>query len=47
MSTENALSMLKLADRLGCQELKDYCLDYICSPHVVREVMKTFSSICN
>ncbi|CAN6293698.1 unnamed protein product [Urochloa humidicola] len=50
ISTENALNMLKIADQLRCQELKDYCMDYVSSsPHVVKEVMtKSFSSfVCN
>ncbi|CAL4933217.1 unnamed protein product [Urochloa decumbens] len=50
ISTENVLNLLKIADQLHCQELKDYCVDYIStSPHVVKEVMmKSFSSfVCN
>nr|CAB3494798.1 unnamed protein product [Digitaria exilis]CAB3499747.1 unnamed protein product [Digitaria exilis] len=48
ISAENALGMLKLAERLRCKELEDYCLDYIASSqHIATQVMKSFGSIVN
>uniref|UniRef100_A0ACD5W6Y1 Uncharacterized protein n=1 Tax=Avena sativa TaxID=4498 RepID=A0ACD5W6Y1_AVESA len=42
----NALATLELAGRHGCAELEGYCIEYISLPHVVKDVMKTFSSFC-
>uniref|UniRef100_A0ACD5X2T8 Uncharacterized protein n=1 Tax=Avena sativa TaxID=4498 RepID=A0ACD5X2T8_AVESA len=42
----NALATLELAGRHGCAELEGYCIAYISLPHVVKDVMKTFSSFC-
>lgn len=48
ISTENALGTLKLEETLGCQELKDYCLDYIVSSQdMAKEVIKSFVSFVN
>nr|CAB3503427.1 unnamed protein product [Digitaria exilis] len=48
ISAENALGMLKLAERLRCKELEDYCLDYIASSQqIATQVMKSFGSLVN
>ncbi|XP_051230230.1 BTB/POZ and MATH domain-containing protein 1-like [Lolium perenne] len=40
---ENIVATLDLADRLHCQALKEFCLEHISQPHVLKEVVETKS----
>ncbi|KAF7048715.1 hypothetical protein CFC21_057416 [Triticum aestivum] len=41
VTAKNVVGTLKLADRHLCQGLKDFCMEHISQPHVLKEVVET------
>ena len=41
VTAENVMATLELADRNHCQGLKEFCLDHISQPHVLKRVVET------